>query len=149
MSTSYFLDRFFAKIEVAENGCWQWTSALSNGYGVINTRMGAVERAHRLMKMICDTEAPPIGMDLRHSCDNRKCVNPEHLSYGTRADNVRDMMERKRHRSQSQTHCKRGHPLFGDNLRLEGAHKRRRCVTCARVLGLQGYHARKKRRQAA
>lgn len=36
------------------------------------------------------------GLDVRHTCDHRKCINPLHLVIGTRQDNVNDMMERGR-----------------------------------------------------
>lgn len=32
----------------------------------------------------------------RHSCDNPRCINPEHLVIGTQQDNVQDMMDRGR-----------------------------------------------------
>ncbi|WP_139196289.1 HNH endonuclease [Salinihabitans flavidus] len=32
---------------------------------------------------------------VRHRCHNRRCVNPEHLEEGSRADNVRDERERR------------------------------------------------------
>ena len=31
---------------------------------------------------------------VRHTCDNRKCVNPAHLEYGTQGDNLNDRKER-------------------------------------------------------
>jgi hypothetical protein len=37
------------------------------------------------------------GVHLRHKCDNRKRMNPNHLIPGTPQDNVNDMMERSRH----------------------------------------------------
>jgi hypothetical protein len=38
----------------------------------------------------------PEGYVIRHKCDVRRCINPEHLIAGTHAQNVRDRVERKR-----------------------------------------------------
>ena len=68
---------------------------------------------------------------VRHTCDNRGCVNPLHLQVGTRAENTQDMLTRKRHSSQRKTHCPRGHALEGANLvayTLKVGH--RRCREC-------------------
>ena len=42
----------------------------------------------------------PDGVILRHSCDNRRCLNPNHLTPGTHKQNTRDMMKRRRQPSQ-------------------------------------------------
>ncbi len=39
------------------------------------------------------------GLVIRHTCDNPKCINPDHLLVGTTADNNRDMSIRRRHAS--------------------------------------------------
>jgi hypothetical protein len=41
----------------------------------------------------------PLGNEIRHTCDNRRCCNPAHVIVGTRLDNVRDMVSRGRNRN--------------------------------------------------
>lgn len=53
-------------------------------------RQGA---AHRIAYRQHYGELPPL---LRHTCDNRRCVNPLHLVPGTQAENMQDMVERGR-----------------------------------------------------
>jgi hypothetical protein len=40
--------------------------------------------------------AIPKGMVIRHKCDNRKCINPDHFEIGTQRQNMQDMVERGR-----------------------------------------------------
>lgn len=64
------------------------------GYGRLRLE-GKMQRAHRLMYQL---EHGPIadGQVVRHSCDTPACINPNHLSLGTQADNVHDMCDRGR-----------------------------------------------------
>ena len=78
--------------------CIDWHKGLAhNGYG-LTTRGNKTYRAHRLT--YCDANnvdhSTIKGLVVRHTCDNRKCVNPEHLVLGTHQDNMDDMRLRGR-----------------------------------------------------
>ena len=66
---------------------------MPNGYGQI--RNGKTDYAHRVSWEL--TNGPiPKGMYVLHRCDNRKCVNPEHLFLGSFDDNMSDMVSKRR-----------------------------------------------------
>jgi hypothetical protein len=80
---------------VRPSGCWEWQRAiLKTGYGFY-TKDNRKWRAHRYSYTI-NIGPIPAGLDVMHSCDNRKCVNPAHLSVGTRLQNMRDALARGR-----------------------------------------------------
>lgn len=51
------------------------------------------------------------GLVVRHKCDNRMCINPEHLESGTIMDNVHDAVERGRNSRGS----KNGHAMLNED----------------------------------
>lgn len=61
-----------------DTGCWIWTGGLdTRGYGHFKIN-GRMVLAHRWTYEQFHGTIPP-GMDLHHTCENRRCVNPNHL----------------------------------------------------------------------
>ncbi len=94
-----FIERFRAQTsEPDDNGCMLWEGTCDKGYGIA-WRNG--ERyAHRHSWQIANGRIP-FGKIVRHKCDVKNCVNPEHLLVGTHADNAKDALERNRYASGS------------------------------------------------
>ena len=87
--------RFWAKVDKSGD-CWVWTAALlKTGYGCLRINRKTT-RAHRVAYEL-SVGPIPNGALLRHTCDNRRCVKPEHLLPGTFKDNNQDALDRGRH----------------------------------------------------
>lgn len=86
--------------------CWEWQGNLhpDAGYGTIRAR-GKTGWAHRIAWELYRGSVP-IGKMVLHKCDNRPCVNPDHLYIGTHADNMADMNQRGRRAMGSQVASK-------------------------------------------
>lgn len=88
-------DVFHSSYVVQASGCWEWVKKkFRNGYGCFCYR-GRYLLAHRVAYEAYYGEEPP-DMIVMHSCDNPGCVNPQHLSLGTHADNARDKVSKGR-----------------------------------------------------
>lgn len=58
----------------------------------------------------------------------------ENLYWGTRSQNMQDVVKHGRHVHRNKTHCPRKHPLVDPNLTVSGKKDgRRRCLACARM----------------
>lgn len=86
---------FWSKVNKIKGGCWEWTaSTFPDGYGQHKWKYKN-RRAHKLSYELTYGKVPK-GLEVMHSCDNRICVKPKHLSLGTHQDNMDDMVAKGR-----------------------------------------------------
>lgn len=95
-------DRFPTCFEIdPQTGCWNWTKSRgSHGYG--DFRRDGHKLAHRWAYATFVGPIPE-GAFVLHRCDNRRCVNPDHLFIGDADINNKDMVNKGRHYSKGKT----------------------------------------------
>ncbi len=75
--------------------CMEWQMSLdTHGYGQIGLQ-GKIKLAHRVAWELSNGPIPA-GLFVCHLCDNRRCINPDHLFLGTNQDNINDSLAKNR-----------------------------------------------------
>lgn len=87
--------RFYSRV-IKTDSCWIWKGTIgTDGYGSLYDENSRQEKAHRISYRLNKGEIPK-GLCVMHKCDNKLCVNPEHLSLGTRKENNLDRVKKGR-----------------------------------------------------
>lgn len=120
------MDRFWNKVKIPTDPsyCWIWTAGKDKaGYGKFHFE-GETNRAHRISWILVNGEIER-SLCVCHKCDNRICVNPEHLFLGTISDNNFDMCSKGRDR----------HPRWGEHWKSKITIDQAREIKLRRNLG--------------
>lgn len=132
--------RFWAKVDKQEDGCWSWTGAkFTQGYGMARLR-GKNRRAHRVAYVWAYGELDISCSGLDHICDNKLCVNPDHLRPASTLENTLRSEIGPTAVNARKTHCINGHKLdYTDPRGWRG------CVVCRREAVKRHYAANRER----
>lgn len=114
--------RLWGNIEATE-GCWLWRgNRSSDGYG----RIHAFGKRHRVHRLVYELVVAPVADTdfVHHKCENKLCVNPEHL----------EAMSPNKHNTlhMARTICRRGHVYEGHKAENRDGGLANRCFVCHR-----------------
>jgi hypothetical protein len=129
-----YIERLWKRTTVDANGCWVWGGTVNTkGYGEFSCR-NKPTRLHRFSFAFHKGPIPE-GKLICHTCDNRRCWNPEHLWAGTNKENMVDCSRKGRADEQTKTHCIHGHEFTPENTRLNPMTEtvKRACKSCHRM----------------
>lgn len=90
-----FREYLMERVIIDSNDCWLWQAhQMGDGYGSTKTFLEG-NNAHRNSYRVFNGTIPK-RLIVRHTCDVRLCINPDHLKIGTHQDNVQDCIDRER-----------------------------------------------------
>lgn len=125
--------RFLSKVTVDLTGCWRWIATFDKRscYGTFSIK-SVWSYSHRVAWQLFRGNIPA-GMLICHTCDNRWCVNPDHLFVGTSHDNIVDAYKKGRMVQPRRLvgQCRHGHLITDANIGVK-ANGARYCRECRR-----------------
>lgn len=80
---------------IIKNTCWECISYNRQDSGYILISRDGKKWLHRYIYELYNNKIPK-NKEVMHTCDNRACINPEHLKLGTHKDNMLDMKNKNR-----------------------------------------------------
>jgi hypothetical protein len=93
--------RFWSRVQKTDS-CWLWQGALlksgnnvENKYGRFSINASTSLLSHRFSWILHNGEIPD-SLFVLHTCDIKRCVNPEHLFLGDHIDNMNDAVNKHR-----------------------------------------------------
>jgi hypothetical protein len=116
---------------ISKDNCWEWKGQIHKGTGYGRFRANWVNwLAHRFSYIFYKGNIPE-GLIIHHICQNKKCVNPEHLEIVTLREHTfkKGSFAYKNHNA---IYCIRGHSFTNENTYLT-PDGRRQCKICMRL----------------
>lgn len=150
--------RLFAKRRIDPNsGCWIYTGFTQpNGYAQLGVKpfpQFGIDKigVHRLAHILWIGPIPK-GFEVHHKeevgCTSKACFNPAHLLATDAPTHHNDLSTRNAsYINKRKTECLRGHPLSGDNLRLQKRRKSGRVYRVCRTCEGEAWRRYESRRQ--
>lgn len=108
---TYVSSRILSRSIRRDNGCVEYQGNARHKYGLISITVDGSHKnipAHRALWMAANDKFDlPGNVQIRHKCDNPRCVNISHLEPGTAMDNMRDCIDRGRRSKKYALHTRK------------------------------------------
>jgi len=117
--------KFMKRRFITPTGCWELINPAVKSYTTTryyNEKIGL----HVLMLMLFKPNEWRWGLQANHTCNNKKCWNPDHLYAGTQSENIIEACIKNQ--NSKKTHCMYGHEFTDDNIYWDNGN--RHCKTC-------------------